>query len=225
MNREEDLNHLPDWIFDINEDDEIDYSKTLFEELEIDPTYIYTNIYWMLTSSFFFIYRLFKKNTSFLLSNNSIDNIRSLPKVHPLHSSNTGSIDFWGPFTIVSIYGIMVGKTAPWIYLIWFSASFLNHLVCRVSSTHPKFMLHFALLGYSISPIIPISTFIIFIHPNRYFSTILEITSIILSSSAAILAYRMITKNSTLDEKRRLLLLIPSTILYHVYLLSLLPIL
>jgi hypothetical protein len=225
MNREEDANHLPDWIFDIIEDDDdIDYSKTLLEELEIDPKHIYINIYWMLTASFYFTYRLLKKNTSFLLSNNSIDSNSSLPKIHPLHSSNTGTIDFWGPFTMISIYGLMVGKTAPWIYLIWIAASLLNHLVCRVCSTYPKFMLHFAILGYSISPIIPISTFIIFIHPNRYFSTILEITSIILSSSAAILAYRMITKNSNFDDRRRLYLVIPSTILYHIYLLSLLPV-
>lgn len=46
---------LPDWIFDVDDEDEIDGSSSLLEELEIDLEHIYSNIIWSLLGPLQFI--------------------------------------------------------------------------------------------------------------------------------------------------------------------------
>jgi hypothetical protein len=151
---------------------------------------------------------------------------------NPLYISNTNSnisnnnIDFWGPCSVISLYGLILWlgrvKDVPWIYVIWSLAAVFNHLVNRVwfNST---LMIHFSLLGYSVAPLIPFAAIILLICPPIWFSTILEIVSIIWSSSSAILSYFTII-NLTEENKSKLKLLFPIVVLMEMYLISLIPI-
>jgi hypothetical protein len=150
-----------------------------------------------------------------------------LKEKHPFAASSSNSnIDFWGPCCLVSFYGFILWlgkvKDIPWIYVIWCLASFLNHLVCRVwyNST---IMMHASLLGYSVTPIIPIAAIILLISPPVWISTILESICIVWSASAAVLSYYTILIVS-IEHKNKLKLLIPAVILMEIYLISLIPI-
>lgn len=59
-------------------------------------------------------------------------------------------IDFWGPFSIMSIYSLVlwIGKVrdVPWIYAIWTIAALFNHQISRVWY-RSAFMMHISILG------------------------------------------------------------------------------
>lgn len=145
-----------------------------------------------------------------------------------VHNSQQRNIDFWGPCSIVSLYGALLWlcrvKQVPWIYVIWAGAAVFNHLVCRVWLTHPKLMLHLAVLGYSVTPIIPIATLISLLATPVWLAALLEILAVSWSSFAAILAYRMIASNVPQEERKRFTLLVPTVVLMELYLISLFPI-
>ena len=132
-----------------------------------------------------------------------------------------------GPCTIVSLYGaiLWIGnvRDVPWIYIIWLVASIFNHFICRVWFTHPKLLLHSALLGYSVTPILPLTIIHVLFHPPFVISVMIILCSLAWSSFAAIMAYSVICSNASQEERQRLLLLVPSIVLMEAYLLSLLP--
>ena len=132
-----------------------------------------------------------------------------------------------GPCTIVSLYGaiLWIGnvRDVPWIYIIWLVASIFNHFICRVWFTHPKLLLHSALLGYSITPILPLTSIHVIFHPPFFISVMIILCSLAWSSFSAIMAYSVICSNASQEERQRLLLLVPSIVLMEAYLLSLLP--
>jgi len=157
-------------------------------------------------------------------------------KKHPLHApslqssesnNNNISIDFFGPCSIVSLYSFVlwVGsvKDVPWIYVIWTITAILNHFISRVwcKST---LMIHIAILGYSMAPLIPCAAIIVFINMPIWVATILEIICIIWASLSTILSYQMIlTMNRSIDQ-HRLKLLFPVVLLMQIYLISVIPI-
>lgn len=150
-------------------------------------------------------------------------------KRHPLfnsHGSPNQHIDFWGPCAVVSLYGLVLwlGRVhdVPWIYLIWSIASVANHLISRVwyKST---LLIHAAILGYSVIPIIPFAAFILFIGPPVWLATAFEVISVIWSASAAIMSYSLIFSVPD-EDKSQLTLLYPCVILMEVYMISLMPI-
>jgi len=142
-------------------------------------------------------------------------------------SAQKNHIDFWGPCAIVSGYGaiLWIGnvRDVPWIYIIWLVASIFNHFVCRVWFTHPKLLLHSALLGYSVTPILPLAGIHLLFRPPFIISAMIILFALIWSSFSAVMAYSVICSNASSEERQRLLLLIPSIILMEAYLMSLLP--
>jgi len=143
------------------------------------------------------------------------------------YNNNNNSIDFFGPCSIVSIYSIVlwVGsvKDVPWIYVIWTIAAIMNHLISRVwcKST---LMIHIAILGYSMAPLIPCAAIIVFINMPIWIATILEISCILWASLSTILSYYMILTVNRSSEQQRLKLLFPVVLLMQIYLISVIPI-
>jgi hypothetical protein len=127
---------------------------------------------------------------------------------------------------VVSVYGLVLWlgrvKDVPWIYLIWGVGGLVNHLISRVWSSS-TLLIHSALLGYSVAAIVPFAWVILFLRPPVWLSTLLEVLSILWSSSAAILSYSMIFSLSA-ETKPRLNLLFPCVVMMEVYFVSLLPI-
>ncbi len=149
---------------------------------------------------------------------------------HPLHvisSSSQQQIDFWGPCLVYSLFGLVLWlahvKDVPWSYIIWSLAALFNHLVCRVWLSSSKLMLHVALLGYSVAPVIPFAAIIVIVRPSIFLTCFIELVAVTWASSSAILSYRLICTGPT-DKKHRLGLLVPSIVLMHLYIVSLIPI-
>ena len=131
-----------------------------------------------------------------------------------------------GPCTVVSLYCLILWlgrvKDVAWIFVIWSVAAVMNHLVSRVFY-HSSLMIHIALLGYSMTPIIPFAAIILFLRPPLWLATILELFSIVWASTSAILSYSTIVSISV-ENKPKLNLLFPIVILMELYITSLLPV-
>ena len=151
-------------------------------------------------------------------------------KRHPLYISGRGfnnrSIDFWGPCMMMSLYGLVlwVGRVRdiPWIYVIWSITATLNHLITRVWH-RSSLMIHVALLGYSVTSMIPFAAVILMVRMPIWVATLLEMVSVVWASSAAIMSYSMVFSVSP-QNRPRLKLLYPLVILMEMYLISLIPI-
>lgn len=151
-------------------------------------------------------------------------------KKHPFHKtglhSDSRSIDFFGPCSMVSLYALVLWlgrvRDVPWVYVIWSVAAIVNHFISRVWCKS-SLMIHIALLGYSFSPLIPFAAIIVFINMPIWLATTLEIISIMWASIAAILSYSMILSIAP-QNTPRLKLLFPVVILMEIYLISLIPI-
>jgi hypothetical protein len=151
-------------------------------------------------------------------------------KRHPLYISsshvNKYNIDFWGPWSIVSLYCLLLWlgrqRDVVWIFLIWSVAAVMNHFVTRVFH-HSSLMIHIALLGYSLTPIIPFAAVIILLNPPIWLSTVLEVISVVWASTSAIMSYSTIITLSS-ESKPKLRLLYPTVILMELYITSLMPI-
>ena len=159
-------------------------------------------------------------------------------KKHPLHApslqssssdthNNNSSIDFFGPCSIVSLYSFVlwIGSVndVPWIYVIWTIAAIMNHFISRVwcKST---LMIHIAILGYSMAPLIPCAAIIVFINMPIWVATTLEIICILWASLSTILSYTMILPVNRPTDQQRLKLLFPVVMLMQIYLISVIPI-
>lgn len=151
-------------------------------------------------------------------------------KKHPFHKpglhSDNKSIDFFGPCAMVSLYSLVLWlgrvRDVPWIYVIWTVTAIINHFITRVWCKS-SLMFHIALLGYSLSPLIPFAAVIVFVHMPIWLATVLEIISIIWASLSAILSYSMILTVSA-QQRHKLTLLFPVVVLMEIYLISLIPI-
>jgi len=151
-------------------------------------------------------------------------------KKHPLHKtglhSENRSIDFFGPCSMVSLFSLVLWlgrvRDVPWVYVIWAVAAVMNHFITRVWCKS-SLMIHIALLGYSLSPLIPFAAIIVFVNMPIWLATILEIVSVVWASLGAILSYSSVLSISP-QNSQRLKLLFPVVILMEVYLISLIPI-
>ena len=110
-----------------------------------------------------------------------------------------------------------------WVYVIWSFAALFNHFVCRVFFKQSRFLIHYSLLGYSVTPLVPLAAVVIFLRPPIWLCTFIQITAVIWSSNSAFLSYSIVF-NSTLELKRKLALAVPSIILMELYLFSLISI-
>jgi hypothetical protein len=151
-------------------------------------------------------------------------------KKHPFHKmgllSDNKSIDFFGPCAMVSLYCLVLWlgrvRDVPWVYVIWSVAAVVNHFLSRVWCKS-SLMIHIALLGYSVTPLIPFAALIVLLNMPIWLATVLEIISIFWASIAAILSYSTILKIAP-QNKLRLQLLFPVVILMEIYLISIIPI-
>jgi hypothetical protein len=80
-----------------------------------------------------------------------------------------------------------------------------------------------ALLGYSVTPIIPLAAFVLIVRPALTITYSVEAIAVTWASTAAILSY-FIVCNVSSEKKHRLTLLVPSVVLMELYLISLMPI-
>ena len=117
------------------------------------------NIRWTLQSPWLF---LFRYNQVLLERFPSLQQ-QSMPSSSSVTS--THSIDFWGPCFIISLYGAILWfakvNNVPWLYIIWTISASFHHLVCRIWYDKSSLLLHLSLLGYSITPVIPIAGIIV----------------------------------------------------------------
>jgi hypothetical protein len=114
-------------------------------------------------------------------------------------------------------------RNVGWIFVIWTLAALFNHFVCRVFNKQSRIMTHYSLLGYSVTPLIPLASIVILLHPPIWLCTIIQISAVIWSSQAAFLSY-LIVFNSTPEVKKRLILILPSVVLMELYLFSLISV-
>lgn len=228
---------LPTWWFEVDEVDDIDTNISLLQELEIDLPHIYRCTIWMLLCPLgcFCGRHSGKHPLSTMLAPHigrqnsdpdvSMSNI-NLPGLNNLNFA-PAQIDFWGPCSIVSLFGALLWldkvRNVGWLYVIWSLASLFNHFICRVFFKPSRLMIHCALLGYSVTPLIPIGGIIMLFHPPIWLCTVLEIIAVIWASLAAFLSYLTIF-NTTPEVKKRLSLILPSVVLMELYLISLIPI-
>jgi len=136
--------------------------------------------------------------------------------------------DFWGPFAIVTLYGLVLwlssDRDVSWVYVVWCVGSIFSHLVARVWTTTSTFSLHCSIIGYSITPMLfPISIFILCIRPVRWVVFLLEAIAVCYASTAAIISYNHICNFNPIEQTRVNLLYIP-VILIELYFMALLPI-
>lgn len=233
-------NPLPHWIFDVDDDDDEDNQinkdgstikrPSLLEELEIDPKHIYR--YKPKPHSLPLVSHdsLYDRNVVWMMIGPFLKLVGRPYKRHPLYVSNSNlskhSIDYWGPCTIVILYCLILWlgrvRDVGWIFVIWTVAAIMNHFVSRVFY-HSSLMIHIALLGYSLTPILPFAAVILFVNPPVWVSSLLELTSVVWASTSAILSYATIVTIST-ENKPKLKLLYPTVILMELYITSLPPI-
>lgn len=213
---------LPEWIFDVTEQDDDNSDsdptttttnqqqekKTLLQELEIDPHHIARNIVWMfLGPCIRFAGRHYKR--------------------HPLYiaTSNRQRIDFWGPCSVVILYSLLVwcgrSKDVVWIFAIWAIASLFSHLISR-AFFHSTWLLHVALLGYCVTPMIPFAALLLLFTPPLWLSWLLQMVAVGWSTWSAILSYSTVIILPS-EHKKRLRLLFPVILLMTLYLTSFLP--
>lgn len=136
--------------------------------------------------------------------------------------------DFWGPCAVVTLYGLLLslgsGRDVSWVYVVWCGSAIFMHLICRVWCDISTFSLHFAVIGYSISPMIfPMSLLILVLKPVRWISFLLEAMAVILASHAAFCSYRHVCKFTPAEATRSSLLILP-IVVTNLYFMSLLPI-
>jgi hypothetical protein len=129
---------------------------------------------------------------------------------------------------VISIYGALLWldrvRDVPWLYVIWSLASLFNHMVCRVFLKSSHVMAHISLLGYSVTPIIPLATLVVVLRPPIWICTVLVLLAVAWSSLAAITSYFIVFKTvADAEERRKLMLVLPSVVLMELYLISLLP--
>ena len=169
----------------------------------------------------------------------------TLHEPHPFtkttyNANNTSNqhIDFYGPFILISIYGLFLliirVNNVPWLYLIWLLGAVFNHLVCRVWCNNTSIQLQLSLLGYSIAPLCIFSIFIYVTRKIIFLSLILQFICIIYCTSITILSYYMICNTSSQvgtevasvkhqSKWHKVSLLIPPVLLMQIYLLSMIP--
>jgi hypothetical protein len=162
-----------------------------------------------------------------LASSLAVATSSSHPQAGAKLHSGSHSIDFWGPCAVVSIFGALLWlarvRHVPWIFVIWSVASIFNHFICRVHLKPSRLLLHYALLGYSVTVMIPLIALIVLIRPPIWINTLIEALAVCWSSSSAMLSYQIIYGNRELEERQKLPLLLPAIILMGLYFVSLLP--
>lgn len=150
-------------------------------------------------------------------------------KRHPLYMSSSNasrqSIDFWGPCSMMILYALILWlgrvKDVAWIFVIWTVAAVVNHLISRVFY-HSKLLIHVALLGYCIAPMIPIAIIMLVFGPPPWLAGILQLVAVSWASTSAILSYSTIISLAS-ELKPRLRLLFPTVILMTLYISCLIP--
>lgn len=111
--------------------------------------------------------------------------------------SSKSIVDFWGPCLVVSSYAALLWlahvNNVPWLYLVWCLAACFCHLVCRPWSQQSSLLLHLAVLGYSVTPLLPVTCLLIITH-GRYpwLSTLVQPIALIFCTSSALLSYRVL---------------------------------
>ena len=199
---------LPHWIFDVDEDDDpldMRQNTSLLQELEIDLEQISTCVVWMLVEPWRQLFAW-----------------AQTAGAHPIHRAT--NIDFWGPATCVTVYGALLWlcnvRDVPWIYIIWTAGAVFNHLTSRAWSNASSLLLHLAIMGYSLCPLIPIATLIVLTRPPLWLANGLEAAALLWAAVAAYLSYCMIWRTAS----ARVSLLAPPIVLMQLYMMSLLPI-
>lgn len=204
---------LPHWIFDVDEDDDpldMRQNVSLLQELEIDLQQISTCVVWMFAAPW-----------------KALFGWAQAAGAHPIHRAT--NIDFWGPCTCVTLYGALLWfcnvRDVPWIYIIWTTGSVFNHLTSRAWSNASSTMLHLAIMGYSVSPLIPIAGLIVITHPPIWLANVLECAALIWAATAAYLSYYMVWRAAASAQHRpHVALLGPPILIMQLYMMSLLPI-
>lgn len=198
---------LPHWMFDVDEDDDpldIRQNVSLLQELEIDLEQISICVMWMLVAPW-----------------RQLFSWAQTAGAHPIHRAT--NIDFWGPATCVTIYGALLWlcnvRDVPWIYVIWTAGAVFNHLTSRAWSNASSLLLHLAIMGYSLCPLIPIATLIVLSRPPLWLANALEAVALLWAAAAAYLSYCMVWRTAS----ARVSLLAPPIVLMQMYMVSLLP--
>mmetsp|Transcript_12737 Transcript_12737/g.43069 ORF Transcript_12737/g.43069 Transcript_12737/m.43069 type:complete len:211 (+) Transcript_12737:68-700(+) len=196
---------LPAWMFDVEEgpDEVPGEALPLLEELEIDFNLILRTVAWML--------------------------VRPWSRGDGSTPFNEDSHEFWGPFIVVLLYGIVLlggqFRDLPWVLVIWLCASGFVHLTLRLQRPQVVMGLSFAILGYSVIPLIPVALVLLVTRVRGLPLTLLQFFGVVWSSRCAILGFTQSLKLGAVEgaagrRDRPLLLLFP-IVLMELYFASL----
>jgi len=111
--------------------------------------------------------------------------------------SGEATIDFWGPCLVVSSYGAVlwlarVNNVQIWVYAIWALTATFNHLVCRVWYARSSVLFHCALLGYSLTPAVPLAVLVCLVRSSVWLAYLLQYVTVLFATIPAVLAYHLI---------------------------------
>lgn len=185
----------------MDEEDDIDLSVPILQELEIDFQRIWRTVVWTVLYPW-----------SSLCSRNSLGETPFSEKSH----------EFWGPCLVVLMYGLVLlwghFQDIPWVVMIWFVASLFLHLVVRLRRPRVKLALSLAVIGYSVLPLIVVAI-VVLAHGSRgLLLSAIQAVGVFWSSRSAYLSYCR-SLNLTWENKP-LMLLLP-IVLAEVYFTSL----
>lgn len=133
----------------------------------------------------------------------------------------------WGPCLTLSIYVFLLWlarvRYVPWLFVVWIFASIFNHMVMRVWYFASDLDIHFAILGYSVWPILLFSIILILFRLPDWISIPIQVVALIWASFSSLLSYLLIFPSSP-DIRHKFALLIPPILLMEVYLISVIPV-
>lgn len=114
--------------------------------------------------------------------------------------SGEATIDFWGPWLVVSAYGAVLWlarvNNVPWVYAIWILTATFNHLICRVWYLRSSILFHCALLGYSLAPAVPLAALVCLMRSWEWLAYLLQYVTVLSAAVPAVLAYQLICGSS-----------------------------
>ena len=230
---------LPDWLFDIDAEDEpVDPQKTIWEELSIDKVKMYNNIRWSFIRPVKFLFKLDMKKDDDNYYNSHIVNSELDNTTASIVDKANVSIknDFWGPCLLLSMYALLLWmaqvRNPPWVYVIWAVSATVLHLITRVWYSKSTLTLHYELLGYSVTPLIPVIALIVISRPPLWIAYVLELAAVVWSSTASFYSYKLFLTTEVLEcsspnkdnsRNNNINKLVPPLVLFYMYLVAIVP--
>ena len=169
------LRSLPDWVFDIEERDDFgDESLPIFDEANIHQ--VMTMLRWI---------AILPREIIMCQSLGAMS--RRVP-LQGMQQELNGPLFIMGLFVVVVWMGRV--SDATWILFIWSCGAITSHLVARVAVQKSTLRAHLSILGYGVTPQVPVAFVIIVVDPKNWVKLLLEFVAVVWGTLAVHLSQR-----------------------------------